>query len=443
MNVVNAQRDGYLKQTDELLNHHRYRELVKLCREALATNPDDAELHHRLAIALERVHRLEEARCAAEQALRINPGHLPAQLILAKIDKRAGDLEAARSRLDKLQYTNTPSQFKCEVFHELGSVCDRLGNYTLAFYYFTASNQEMLRTVDQASIRPDDIFEWIDNYRQVFTPRFMHGWDCSEPDDDIPSPIFLVGFPRSGTTLTEQLITAGGGVWPTNEEPLIHQLIKVSPKVLGRAIEYPAGLDKLSEADLTSLRRHYWSLAEQMTGMNSADKSKRLLDKLPLNLIELGFIHRIFPRAPVVLVLRDPRDSCLSCFMNYFVPNEAMINFSSLEQTAKLYAAVMSYWLQLRAFVNQPVMEIHYEDMVQDFEGATRPLFDFLGLEWSESISSYHEQAGNRDVRTPSYVAISQPIFRGAVGRWKNYRAYMERLESTLSSFVEEFGYTW
>ena len=438
MNIAN---EDYLKLTGELLNRNRYRELINVCREALKLKPDNAELHHRLGLALERIHKLDEARSAEVEALRINPGHLAAQLILAKIDKRSGELEAARARLDKLQYKNAPPKFKCDVFHELGNVCDRMGNYTMAFYYFTASNQEMLRMVDQNAINPDTIFEWIENYQQVFTPQFMKGWDRSEPADNLPSPIFLVGFPRSGTTLTEQIITAGGDVWPTNEEPLIRELIKFSPRVLGRPIDYPGDLSTLNEAELSKLRRHYWLLVEQMAEIDTSDKSKRLLDKLPLNLIELGFIHRVFPRAPVVLVLRDPRDSCLSCFMNNFIPNQAMINFSNLGQTAKLYSAVMSYWLHLRTFISQPVMEVHYEDIVEDFEGTTRPLFDFLGLEWTEAVANYHQHAGKRDVRTPSYTTISQPIFRSAVGRWKNYKSYMKNTENTLSPLVVEFGY--
>jgi len=211
------------------------------------------------------------------------------------------------------------------------------------------------------------------------------------------------------------------------------------PHILGRQIRYPEDFDKLAPKELTLLRQHYWALARQM--LNTDFEGKILLDKLPLNLIELCFIHRLFPDARVVVVLRDPRDSCLSCFMRGFVPNEAMINFVTLEQTAKLYAAVMDFWIHLRAFIGQPWIEIRYEDIVEDFDNSTRRLLEFLGLEWSEAVMNYHQNTKMRDVRTPSYGDITQPIFRRAMGRWRNYSGPMATTRNTLQPYVEAFGY--
>ena len=293
--------------------------------------------------------------------------------------------------------------------------------------------------IDPDTIKPSAIFKRIDKCQQVLTPDFMNGWESAEPDDGIASPIFLVGFPRSGTTLTEQIISATGCVLPSDEEDMLHQLIKAMPSILGWQARHPEDLGKLTGEELTRLRRHYWALAKQL--LQTDLDGKILLDKLPLNLVEMGFIHRLFPRARVVVVLLDPRDSCLSCFMRGFVPNEAMINFVTLEQTAKLYAAVMGYWLHLRGFIQQPWIEVRYEDIVEDFEGSARQLIDFLGLEWSDAVMKYHEHARNREVRTPSYGDISQPIFKRAVGRWRNYSGPMSTTRDTLQPFVEVFGY--
>lgn len=228
---------------------------------------------------------------------------------------------------------------------------------------------------------------------------------------------------------------------PTNEQPLIHELISASPQILGRNLPYPAGLDTLSAADITKLRRHYWQLADKMVESGISEGGGKLLDKLPLNLMELGFIHRIFPKAPVVILLRDPRDCCLSCYKNYFVLNDAMIHFLDLGQTTKLYSAVMDYWLHLRSFIKQPVMQIRYEDIVGDFSNTTRSLIEFLGLEWSDSVLSFHEQAGKRNVRTPSYSEISKPVSDRAIGRWGNYSDFVGDSQQSLSPFIAEFGY--
>jgi hypothetical protein len=431
----------YQKTTDQLLNEHRYLDLINACREALEEYPEDAELHYKLAWGLEHTHRIDEARDSLDRVLHISPGHVHALLTLAKLDKRSGDLETARTRLEELQLEETAPQHKCAVLAELGDVYDRMGDYSRAFGCFQASNQEIFGTIDPKTIRPNAIFNWINNYQRIFTSQYMDGWNQVEPEDEHPDPVFLVGFPRSGTTLTEQIITASGGMTPTDEQPLIHELIRVSPRVIGRQLRYPAELDTLDEKDISKLRRQYWTLAEQMVQLDTSDSNKRLLDKLPLNLIELGFIHRIFPKAQVIVVLRDPRDCCLSCFMNYFVPNDAMIHFLDLGQSAKLYSAVMNYWLHLRSFIKQPLMEIHYEDIVSDFSGTLRPLIDFLGLEWSDAITDFHKQAGERDVRTPSYREISQPISSRAVGRWKNYSSFMGQVREPLAPFIREFGY--
>jgi tetratricopeptide (TPR) repeat protein len=431
--------EAHANLTDLLLERNRSRELASACRAALEFDPADAELHCKLAIALEKTHRLDAARRAAEQALAIDPAHARAQLTLAKIDRRSGNLGAARARLEKLQYARLTPPQQSAVLVELGDVYDRLGEYTLAFYTLNAGNQAMLRMVDPATINPNAIFKWIDKCRQTFTREFMDGWATAEPDDGLECPVFLVGFPRSGTTLTEQIISATGRVLPSDEEDILHHLIKTMPKIVGWQIRYPEDLDKLTEAELTRLRGHYWILAKQM--LQTDLDGRILLDKLPLNLIELGFIHRLFPSARIVVVLRDPRDSCLSCFMRGFVPNEAMINFVNLEQTAKLYAAVMGYWMHLRSFIRQPWIEARYEDIVGDFENSTRRLLDFLDLEWSDSITNYHEQTRRHDVRTPSYSDISQPIYTRAVDRWENYAGPLSTTRATLKPFIEAFGY--
>lgn len=431
--------ESHRNLTDLLLETNRYNELGSACTTALSLAPDDAEMHCKLAIALERTHRLPEARSAAESALTINPRHPRAQLTLAKIERRSGELKAARTRLEKLQYARlTPPQLSA-VLGELGDVYDRLGEYTLAFYSFHAGNQAMLKMVDPAKVNPNAIFEWIARHRQIFTSQFMNDWNVAEPNDDVQSPVFLVGFPRSGTTLTEQIIIASGRMVPSDEEDVLYQLIQLMPKVLGRPFRYPDDLTSLTQRELTLLRRHYWTLAKQM--LRGLPDEKILLDKLPLNLIELGFIHRLFPNARVIVSLRDPRDSCLSCFMRGFVPNQAMINFVTPEQSARFYDAVMGYWMHLKAFIHQPWLEVRYEDIVTDFENSARRLLEFLELEWSDDILNFHKQAARRDVRTPSYGDISQPIFTRAVGRWKHYAGPMSTTQSILLPYVRAFGY--
>jgi len=432
--------EAHQNLTDVLLSENRHHELINACRKALEFTPEDAELHCKLAVGLEQAHQLEQARAAAGEALGIAPGHTRAALTLAKIDKRSNNLQQARERLEKLQYANlTPPQLSA-VLGELGDVLDRLGEYSKAYSAFQGANQAMLQMVDPALLSSNTIFDTINRYRSVITEEFTRNWADCEPDDGIASPIFLVGFPRSGTTLTEQIITSSKSIVPSDEEAMIYQVIQDIPKVLDRTFTFPDDLDGLSSAELTSLRQHYWKLTGEMVKAEIGDK--RLLDKLPLNLIDIAFIYRLFPSSPVVVVLRDPRDCCMSGFMRGFVPNQSMIHFSTLEGAARFYAAVMQYWLQIRSFPGASYLELRYEDLVADLEVTARQLIAHIGGEWNDSVLRYFEHSRKRAVRTPSYSDIAKPIFSRAVGRWRNYQTQLAPAIPTLLPFIKEFGYS-
>ena len=393
-----ALRPDYTKAhqylTSSLLSSSRFHELIDSARNALACLPQDAELHCKLAIGLERTHQLEEARQAAEAALQLAPGHTRVMLTLAKIDKQTGHLDKARERLETLQNAQLAPVQLCAVLGELGDVLDRLSEYNSAYHAFHSSNQAMLKMAKPEQRPSTTIFDAITHYHKTFPNLLAHARPESGLDDATPSPVFLVGFPRSGTTLTEQIITAGGSIVPTDEETVIYRLIKEIPGVLKRAFVYPDDLASLASTELSALRRHYWKLVAEMVNAEIGDN--RLLDKLPLNLIEIGFISLLFPASPIVIVLRDPRDCCLSCFMRAFAPNQAMINFSTIEDTARFYSAVMDYWIHIRTSLKSNYLEVHYEDLVTDLEGTTRSLIAHIGGEWNDSVLRFFEHSNKR-----------------------------------------------
>lgn len=185
---------NYQQTSNQLLNEHRYFELIDACNEALDNYPQDTELNYKLAWGLERIHKLSEAREVLNKLLSTNPGHVHARLTLAKIEKRSGEFEAARDRLESLKNIQTVPQHKCEILTELGDVYDRMGEYARAFECYSDSNQALLKTVDQTKIKPNAIFDWIGKYRQTFTSRYMAGWDQQEPEDELPDPVFWSAF---------------------------------------------------------------------------------------------------------------------------------------------------------------------------------------------------------------------------------------------------------
>jgi hypothetical protein len=161
-----------------------------------------------------------------------------------------------------------------------------------------------------------------------------------------------------------------------------------------------------------------------------------------LNIGQIGLIHRVFPDAKFILALRHPCDCVLSCFMQTFKLNDAMANFLSLDQSARLYVAAMELWSAYRQKLNLDVHVVKYEDLIQDFEGTCKSLISFLGLEWDDNLYNYQKTAldGGR-IKTASYSQVVLPLYKQAVGRWINYREQMQPVLPTLQPWIEAFGY--
>jgi Sulfotransferase family len=166
------------------------------------------------------------------------------------------------------------------------------------------------------------------------------------------------------------------------------------------------------------------------------------VDKMPLNTIDVGLIHRLFPRARILLALRHPCDVVLSGFMQAMKPNAAMVLFDSLASTARFYAQVMGLWLQYREVLPLSVLTVRYEDLVADLPGETRRILEFLDLPWDDAVLGYAEHARTRAIATPSYHQVVQPIYWRSVGRWRNYADAFENVLPVLQPFVDAFGYT-
>ena len=436
--------DKYYGEAHENLNEAllaggHFHEAVTACRAALQVMPDAAKIHELLAFALEQTHQMDAARLAAQQAIALEPKNVRANLTLARLDRRAGELPAAHDRLQRVLHSPLPPVQEATLAAELGDVLDRMGDYEAAYQAFQQANQALAKTVPATLVTQNSILTHIARNREWFTRERTAGWQKVQQTNASKTPIFLVGFPRSGTTLTEQVIASLKQIVPTDERPVISRMVSEFSTVIGRPVSYPAGLAELPAGELESLRKRYWELMKG--ALPNVDAKQRLLDKLPLNIIELGLVYRLFPDASVIVVLRDPRDCCLSCFMQPFRPNQAMVNFHTLSNTARFYAAVMDLWRHYRAELDLAYIEVRYEDLVEQFEPEARRLVDFVGEPWNDTVLDFFEHARARNVSTPSYAAVASPIYSRSVGRWRHYHAQMEPVFEVLQPYVEEFGY--
>jgi hypothetical protein len=249
--------------------------------------------------------------------------------------------------------------------------------------------------------------------------------------------VFVVGFPRSGTTLLEQMLDAHPGLQSMDENPFFNRLAdplrRHDTRILGN-------LDVLRQYDVDELRKQYLvQVSEKIRRRWDA----QLVDKNPLNMPWLPFIHRLFPNAKYILAIRHPCDVLLSCFMSNFRLNDAMSNFLRLEDAAQFYDLTFRHWERARELFGLNVHTVVYERLVEDVEAEVRPLFDFLGLAWRDEALDHRATAKARGlITTASYAQVVEPIYKRAAGRWEGYRRHLEPILPVLRPWIEKFGYS-
>lgn len=248
-------------------------------------------------------------------------------------------------------------------------------------------------------------------------------------------PVFLVGFPRSGTTLLEQILASHADIDIVEEEegfaPL-HQELILAPGALERWAD-------LSDEQINAYRATYWRRMEAAFGGRPAGRV--FVDKMPLNTAMLPLIYRLFPRAKILFAVRDPRDVVVSCFKQNFALNAAMVHFLTLEGSVRYYDEVMTLAAVSRAKFPFNIHDVRYEALVGDFDRVVGDILAFLDLPWDDAVRKFQETARRRQTRTPSAARTTEPLGVSAIGRWRLYQRRLDPHLATLQRWVEGFGY--
>jgi len=421
----------------------RLDEALECYRQVLALRPDFGGVYANLCEMYEKDNRLDELRACLAQAP-ASALDLPTMILVrARLCRRDQRLAEGRDLLRGivvgLEERHLP--LAVSAYAELGDLCDRLGQIDEAFASFVTSNRLAQRLYAQVGVSNQAYLEQLKQVEQWFTPEWTATWTPIRIDEDAeqrPSPVFLVGFPRSGTTLLDTILRSHPAVAVVEEKP---QLLQVEQALRDFDGGYPQALATLSAADMRSLRSRYFQALEAQLSVVERDRPV-IVDKLPLNMVNVGLNQRLFPGAPIILALRHPCDCVLSCFNHNFRPNPAMANFLSLADSADFYDRVMRLWVRYEQALPLCVYRSRYEDLVADFETSVRALLDFLDLPWDDAVTRYAETARRRGrINTPSYHQVVQPIYRSASGRWENYRAQMAPVLPVLLPWARQWGY--
>lgn len=397
--------------------------------------PDSTEALASLADLYEHTNDLAKAQAMVDLALEQDPGHAVANRVAACLMRRQGNIEGAIEKLTPVAGPPAPPRVKQGVFFELGRLHDRAGNAARAFEYFAQANRiqrdhPASRAHDPARYRAD-----IARMCACLTPEWVSSWTAPAPAPD-DTPVFLVGFPRSGTTLLDQILDSHPDIQVAEEKPMMELLKR---DVARRTGSFPEGIAQLSTGDIAELRALYWSHAAEFV---SREPNSIFVDKLPLNIEKTPLIHRVFPDAKFILMLRHPADCVFSCFMQSFRPNIAMNNFHTVEDAARIYDMAFGLWEKANACLDLNVHTLRYEDLVSDLEPTVAQLLAFLEVPWDAGVLDYAENSRRRGrINTPSYNQVTEPIHTRARGRWVRYRDHMSEPLKTLSPWIDSFGY--
>jgi tetratricopeptide (TPR) repeat protein len=389
-----------------------------------------------LARLAEEEHRLDDASRLAERALSLAPNHVLAAMTRARVAYRKGEVEKAASQLETLLRApglRSTNRIVCEGY--LGDALDRLGQFDAAFAAFSRANELQHALYAPIFAQADAPLSPASAGRlRAFVKRFDPStWQPGPPPER--APVFLVGFPRSGTTLLDQILASHPEIATLEERDALIDAVTTLIRPDGDFDFWAT----LSEDEIVRLRSLYWRQVE--VGLKGAPMKRVFVDKLPLNALLLPVIHRLFPTAKIVLALRDPRDVVLSCYQQRFGMSLAMFQLLKLDTAAAYYDAVMALVRACRERLALDLHEVRYEAVVSDFEATVRALLAFLGVGWDAAVRDYAETARQRTVGTPSAAQVVMPLYASAQGKWRNYRRFLAPVLPTLEPWVEALGY--
>jgi tetratricopeptide (TPR) repeat protein len=425
--------DARLNLAKLLYATQRWDEAITQYQQLIRNNPQDIPCHARLAFLLESSNRLAEAEQVAAAGLKLDPTNPSMNLAMAICERRAGKLEQALLRFEAINPAGMDTLQAASFHCERGLLYDRLDRIEPAWADFTEGNRLQAQGIQGSNVNKTRYTAELDRHAQLDV-SWLRG--LSATSGEPAAPVFLVGFPRSGTTLLDQILDSHPRIQTLEEKPIVRILCdEIDNLVRGK----PDGLKGLSPGHLARLRQLYFEYVADFVELRPGNL---LIDKLPLNIARVPYILRIFPDARFILALRHPCDCVLSCFMHLFNPNDAMANFYTLEDTAALYARIMGMWRHWAELLQLHHHRVYYEHLVQDLPGEIKPLLDFLGLEWREEMARPHEHAARRGhINTPSRSQVTQPIYQRAAGRWRRYLPYLNEVMGTLQPYIEYFGY--
>ncbi len=397
---------------------------VPCFEQAVRLRPRDASAHSNLATALVEQGKVEEAAAHYREALRLNPNCVAALANTAIHDLFPLTDDQVGRILALLTHPRLPLADASVLHFALANLRSRAGDDDGAFDHFRQGNALRRRLYQQTggAFDPEAHRRETDRRIRTFTPEYFRRVEGFGLDSE--APLFIVGMPRSGTTLVEQILSRHLQVFGAGELADVGRL--------AQSLAAPAE-DDLASSPLMD-RQRVRELAERhlerLTHLGGA--ALRVSDKMPTNFLHLGLIAALFPQARVVHCRRDPLDACVSCYLQHFHGLNFTYDLTDLGIFYREYERLTAHW---RAVLPLRLLEVSYEELVTNQEEVSRRMVSFCGLDWDERCLAFHENP--RPVHTRSTLQVRRPIYASSVGRWKRYEKHLQPLREALTASVE------
>lgn len=427
---------------------------------AIRIAPGTAQFHHDLSLTYKREGNFARSHACLDEALRLAPGQLGFRAGKSELHFMAGEFEAAMAMLEPmlkpatspggtpaplpasvivmfgtiapkvkrqaeaiemldglLARTDVPPAQRMKALFTLGAVCDSVDQYDKAFDAYQRGNAIYSGGFDSAYHR-----NAVSSAIAGWTPEAIARMPKSSVDGS--RVVFIVGMPRSGTTLVEQIVSAAPNVHAAGE---LNDMVRLARTVqAGPMVGLPL-LTNVANVTARSVSDTGRAYMEMIRKLRVGDA--KVLDKLPLNFLNLGLIQQALPGAKVIHCRREPLDSCLSCYFQLFDGNLGFAyDLAAAGRFYVDYERLMAHW---HAVLSLPILDVQYETMVADQEGTSRRIFEFLGLPWTDSALRFHES--KRTSLTSSNSQVRQPVYNRSVGRHRHYEKYLGPLRAALS----------
>lgn len=396
----------------------------------------------RRVLALERLNRLDDAReLIARMSDPSRIADLQAKMetlhAMALIASRNKDHASARSLYEAALALQVPPRYKQTLYFGLAKACDQLDDAAGAIDALAHAHADAIvghTAEEKARLAGTGLLSLLEPECQVAAGGVA---DAAGAPSEADSPVFVVGFPRSGTTLLEQMLAAHPDFASADEQPMVQRMLE---RLREQGADYPSALDGLAPEQCETLREAYWLEAAKTVELPAGI---RLVDKHPLNFLALPLIRKVFPNAPLIFCVRHPCDSILSSYMQNFRDPRLAAECTSIPRLADLYRRLAQRWINDSKLYPSEILVSRHEDLVTDPEQQLRRIGEFLGIDDTAGMLDFSAHARARGfIGTPSYAQVVQGLNADTMGRWERYRAWLEPSLPTLAPIMDHWGYT-